>query len=137
MGELGLKNRLQYCYKQRSWYQLTSWADFSTSPLLPFFSFFFRKISCNYKKKSRKERKKIIVSWIILFKNKQQGLESTIYQLTTRNSRLSTIWLPSASNMLKAILKPAWGSKKQMQKECYIRPSIISCSTNVIKQYNV
>lgn len=71
-----------------------------------------------------------MLSKIIIFKNKH--LESTINQLTTRNSRLSTIWLPSASNMLKAILKPAWGSKELMQKEC-----IISCSTNAIKQYNV
>lgn len=30
---------------------------------------------------------------------------------TTMNSLLSTISFPSASNMLKAILKPAWGSR--------------------------
>lgn len=30
------------------------------------------------------------------------------------NSLLSTIWLPSASNILKAILNPAWGSGKKI-----------------------
>lgn len=37
---------------------------------------------------------------------------------TTKNSLLSTISFPSASNMLKAILKPAWGSEIQ-QKQNY------------------
>lgn len=32
-------------------------------------------------------------------------------ELTTRNSALSTRWLPSVSNMLKAILNPDWGSR--------------------------
>lgn len=37
---------------------------------------------------------------------------SLIYGLTTKNSFLSTIWFPSVSNMLKAILKPDFGSEK-------------------------
>lgn len=36
--------------------------------------------------------------------------------LTTKNSLLSTISFPSASNMLKAILKPAWGSEIKQNK---------------------
>lgn len=38
------------------------------------------------------------------------AVDGSVHTLTTRNSLLSTIWFPSASNMLKAILKPAWGS---------------------------
>lgn len=42
--------------------------------------------------------------------NKDGWIFSQALWLTTKNSLLSTIWLPSASNILKAILKPAWGS---------------------------
>lgn len=35
-------------------------------------------------------------------------------ELTTRNSALSTLWFPSVSNMLKAILKPDCGSKNEI-----------------------
>lgn len=55
----------------------------------------------------------------------EKSSRTRFHILTTKNSSLSTRWLPSVSNMLNAILKPDFGSAKENRKKCNCSQSMV------------